>query len=81
MKATTKLSPAAVVHLNCPRCGLTIAPRTKWLTISHCPRCLGRDRIAVELFSSALPVDELYADGAGPQPLGAPTARSPKRCL
>ena len=63
MKVKGTMGAATEVHLNCPRCGLTITPRTQWLTIGHCPRCLGRDRIAVEMFRSLLPVDELYAEG------------------
>jgi hypothetical protein len=32
------------------------------LGMVHCPRCLARERVAVELFSSPLPPDTLYAD-------------------
>lgn len=49
------------VHLNCPRCGLTIRPRAPWLTIEHCPRCLARSRTPVALFASTLPAAELNA--------------------
>ena len=37
------------MQLSCPRCGYTISPRTAWLTVEHCPRCLARDRRAVQL--------------------------------
>jgi hypothetical protein len=54
-------------HFNCPRCGLTIRPRARWLTINHCPRCLARERVAVEMFTSSLPASELYSSGAEPR--------------
>ena len=57
---------SARVHLNCPRCGLTITPRVGWLGSEHCPRCLARRRVAVPLFASTLPTSELYASGAVP---------------
>lgn len=49
------------VYLNCPQCGLTIAPKVDWLVVEHCPRCLARRRTAVRLFASTLPARELYA--------------------
>ena len=52
--------------LNCPRCGLSIRSRASWLAVEHCPRCLARARIAVRLFSSPLPVAELYPEGDAP---------------
>ena len=55
-------------YLNCPRCGLSIGIRSPWLTITHCPRCLARARALVEMFSSGLPSDALYANGSVPQP-------------
>lgn len=33
----------------CPHCGDTISPRTEWLTVEYCPRCLARERRAVPL--------------------------------
>jgi hypothetical protein len=54
-------------HLNCPRCGLSIAVRPHRTAIRHCPRCVGRSRVLVELFSSALPADVLYEEGSLPQ--------------
>ena len=53
-------------YLNCPRCGLTIRPRTEWLAIEHCPRCLARRRAVVTLFAATLPAAELYDEGATP---------------
>jgi len=66
--ATRPLDPA-VVYMICPRCGLSIEARIRWLASRHCPRCLARSRMAVELFSSQLPAALLYADGA-PSPAG-----------
>jgi hypothetical protein len=57
---------AAIVHLNCPRCGLTITPRASGVTIEQCPRCRARAGVQVWLFASPLPAGELYAAGALP---------------
>jgi len=35
--------------LRCPRCGLSIRPRARWLAVEHCPRCLARARLPVRL--------------------------------
>jgi len=56
-------SRTVVTYLNCPRCGLSIELRAHWLTIQHCPRCIARAHMAVDLFSSALPLDALYTKG------------------
>ena len=53
--------------LNCPRCGLTIKSRAPWLAIRFCPRCLARSQLAVELFSSPLRAEALYAEGSAPR--------------
>jgi len=53
-------------YVNCPRCGLTIRPRTEWLAIEHCPRCLARRRAAVNVFASTLTAAELYGERATP---------------
>jgi len=37
--------------LNCPRCGLSFEPRTHWLTLKYCPRCIARARTVVEMFN------------------------------
>jgi hypothetical protein len=56
------------LYLNCPRCGLTIAPRADWLTVEHCPRCIARSRAVVRLFASPLPTDQLYTSETKPSP-------------
>src|SRR5947209_20312566 len=72
---------AGTLHLNCPRCGLTITPKADWLTIEHCPRCIARSGLPVRLFASTLPTDELYAAEAAPgaaRPDAPPAAH--RRC-
>jgi hypothetical protein len=54
------------VCLNCPRCGLTITPRVSWMTMEHCPRCIARSGVPVNLFISRLPPAELYPMGEAP---------------
>lgn len=45
--------------------------------IRHCPRCVGRNRLLVELFSSTLPADVLYDHSSLPRVDGGPaSARS-----
>jgi hypothetical protein len=60
-------SRAGESFLNCPRCGLTIKLRAPWLAIRLCPRCLARSQSVVELFTSALPAEVLYAEGSAPR--------------
>ena len=75
-------SRRAAQFLNCPRCGLSIRPKARWLAIEHCPRCLAHARVAVKMFSSPLSVAELYREGGAPQAdgRGAPTtSRSASR--
>jgi hypothetical protein len=67
----------AALFLNCPRCGLSIKPKARWLAPEHCPRCLARARIPVRLFSSTLPAAELYDDNAAPN--GEPWERTQVR--
>ena len=55
-----------LMFLICPRCGLSLKPRARRLAGEHCPRCMGRARIPVRLFSSPLPVAELYAEDSAP---------------
>ncbi len=64
-------TPREPLYLTCPRCGLSMKPRQRWLAIQHCPRCLARSRIPVRLFSSPLPAHELYAEGSAPAQLHA----------
>jgi hypothetical protein len=40
--------------------------------IRHCPRCVGRNRVTVELFSSTLPADVLYDESSLPRVDGEP---------
>lgn len=54
-------------HLNCPRCGLSIAMRANRAGMRHCPRCVARNRVLVELFASTLPAGVLYAESALPE--------------
>ncbi len=61
--------------LNCPRCRLSLEMRSRWTAIRHCPRCLGRTRTLVELFSSPLAADVLYADSLRPRGAVGPEAR------
>jgi hypothetical protein len=70
-------SRVGLLHLNCPRCGLTITPRMAWLTIEHCPRCMARAGRAVPLFCSPLPASQLYAAGAAPDGDPRCTDRAP----
>jgi sporulation protein YlmC with PRC-barrel domain len=56
-------NPAAELpSLTCPRCGLSLEIRSR-LAIRYCPRCLGRSRSLIELFSSPLAVGALHPDG------------------
>jgi hypothetical protein len=61
------VSAPATPYLNCPRCGLSIALRSRWLAVKHCPRCVARTHTIVELFSSRLPAHLLYAENRLPQ--------------
>lgn len=70
MESSVEASPAAsdaAVHLNCPRCGLSIEMRSRWLAIQHCPRCIARAHAVVEMFSSGLPSSVLYATDSLPR--------------
>lgn len=64
--ATGGRTAATPLHLNCPRCGLTITPKARWLALEHCPRCIATAKVAISLFASPLPPDRLYAAGAAP---------------
>ena len=59
-------SPRAMSFLNRPRCGLRVRPKARGLRIEHCPRCMARASIQVELFSSPLPPAELFREGSAP---------------
>jgi len=59
-------SPRAMSFLNCPRCGLRVRQKARGSRIEHCPRCMARASIQVELFSSPLPPAELFREGSAP---------------
>jgi Zn-finger nucleic acid-binding protein len=64
--------PGDARYLTCPRCKLSIEPRSRWLGIRHCPRCLGRHRALVELFRSTVPAHVLYGDHTADRRTHAP---------
>jgi hypothetical protein len=39
-------------YVNCPRCGLTVRLRASVVALGHCPRCLARRGVAVEMLAS-----------------------------
>jgi hypothetical protein len=51
-------------YLNCPRCHVAIRVRHAALAIRHCPRCVARSRIAIDMFPSRVPMRELTRDPA-----------------
>jgi len=54
-----------VSYLNCPVCHLSLrAPRASFLAPEHCPRCIGRRRVATRLVPSVLPMRQLAANEA-----------------
>ena len=65
--STQDYASARCGHLNCPRCGLSIEVRPYRAAIRHCPRCVARTRLVVELFSSTLPADVLYDENSLPR--------------
>ena len=53
-------------YVNCPSCGLAIELRASFLALRHCPRCVARRGIAVEMLASerrVLPAPTGRADG------------------
>jgi hypothetical protein len=58
----TDLPRAGTFWVNCPRCGLSILQRFRCYSLRHCPRCIARGHILVELFTSVLPTEALYAE-------------------
>jgi stearoyl-CoA desaturase (delta-9 desaturase) len=62
--ARPKRRDGSRLGLSCPRCGLTIAPRSQLLAVEHCPRCVARARTLVTLVASPLPANEPCATGA-----------------
>jgi hypothetical protein len=68
MNASPHVDPSVRCgQLCCPRCGLSIEVRPRRAAIRHCPRCVARARVIVELFGSTLPADVLYAEDSLPR--------------
>jgi hypothetical protein len=63
----------AISYANCPRCGLAVRLRATFLTLRHCPRCVARRGIAVEMFTSKLRVL--------PSPSRQPDGGAAQRCI
>lgn len=66
------------MRLNCPRCAFTISPRTPWLTVEYCPRCLARHRVAIKLRAPARATGEHRYENAtteGSDEIDTPSAR------
>jgi hypothetical protein len=60
-----------VTYLNCPVCHLSLrAPRAAYMAPEHCPRCIGRRRVATPLVAGPLPMCQLIAQEAARE--GAP---------
>jgi hypothetical protein len=59
----------STVHLRCPRCGLVIFARPRWIASEHCPRCVARARKLVVLLTDSAQADRLILpvtrDGRG----------------
>jgi hypothetical protein len=65
--------PVSLGSLECPRCGLSIALRPHRAAIRHCPRCVARGRLLVELFSPTLSLDEVHDASSLPHAELGPT--------
>jgi hypothetical protein len=63
-------------YLNCPRCHLAIRVRHAALSVRHCPRCIARSRIAVDMFASSMPMRELIQ---APSPLAGTVSAVERR--
>jgi hypothetical protein len=67
-----------VSYLNCPVCHLSLrVPRASFMAPEHCPRCIGRRRVATPLFASPLPMRQLVAEEAA-RAAEAPPADPPQ---
>jgi hypothetical protein len=49
----------STVHLRCPRCGLAMLARPRWIAAKHCPRCVARAHKLVELLTDSAETDRL----------------------
>ena len=66
------------MYLNCPRCRLAVKLRAPSLAMRHCPRCVARAGMLVELFTSPLPYERLAgARSAGPGEARPPQVEGP----
>ena len=63
-------------YLNCPVCHLSLrAPRASFMAPQHCPRCIGRRRVATPLVESPVPMRQIVADDASSGTQGEGTSR------
>jgi hypothetical protein len=46
-------------HLRCPRCGLAMFGRSRWIAAQHCPRCVARAHKLVVLLTDSAEADRL----------------------
>jgi hypothetical protein len=49
----------STVHLRCPRCGLAMFARPRWIAAKHCPRCVARAHKLVVLLTDFSGADRL----------------------
>jgi hypothetical protein len=47
----------SAVGLRCPRCGVALVARSRWIAAEHCPRCVARARKLVVLLTEAAEAD------------------------
>jgi hypothetical protein len=47
----------SAVELRCPRCGLVLVARSRWIAAEHCPRCVAQARKLVVLLTEAAEAD------------------------
>jgi hypothetical protein len=47
------------LHLHCPRCGLAMSARSRWIAAKHCPRCVARAHKLVVLLTDSAEADRL----------------------
>ncbi len=57
LSVVDRLPRSGVLHLDCPRCGLTLKPRARWLVVEH---CIARTGTAVKLSLSVFPAPQRY---------------------
>jgi hypothetical protein len=47
------------LQLHCPRCGLAMSARSRWIAAKHCPRCVARAHKLVVLLTDSAEADRL----------------------